>query len=356
MTNKNSNPDLALTKQSYLPDFCHAETNLILILVLELIAIVLAIVSAPAISSLTIHLALMSLYIQWTGLSSAALLCWLGRSGVFDSTLKATLWSLLIVFVLSVAMATLAYQVNDLLRLELFRQQSLELVIIQHVSVSVILYGLALRYFYVQYAARAMIQAESHARLQALQARIRPHFLFNSLNTIASLTHDEPDKAERAIESLAELFRASLKSETQISLKDEIELTLDYINLESLRLGERLRIHWDVQADTESLTMPALTLQPLVENAIYHGIEPLQYGGEVSIVVLQTDVLHIRISNPILENATQQHRQGNQMALENIRERLSLSYQGRAKFSHLVENELYKVDIKIPLVIKTKKT
>ncbi|MBL7000072.1 MAG: histidine kinase, partial [Gammaproteobacteria bacterium] len=316
-----------------------------------LIAIVLAIASASAAGSLTIHLALMSLYIQWTGLTSAGLLCWLGRSGVLDSTFKATLLSVLVVFMLSATMAALAYQINDLLRLDLFRQQSLLLVITQHVSVSLILYGLALRYFYVQYAAKAMIKAESHARLQALQARIRPHFLFNSLNTIASLTYDEPEKAEHAIVSLADLFRASLRSETQISLSDEIELTREYINLESLRLGERLQVNWDVQADTDAWTLPALTLQPLVENAIYHGIEPLQHGGEINIVIQQTAVLQIQISNPILQKSTTQHRQGNQMALENIRERLSLSFQGRAKISHLVENGLYKVEIKIPVII-----
>ncbi len=118
-----------------------------------------------------------------------------------------------------------------------------------------------------------------------------------------------------------------------------------------MRLGERLQVNWDVQADTDAWTLPALTLQPLVENAIYHGIEPLQHGGEINIVIQQTAVLQIQISNPILQKSTTQHRQGNQMALENIRERLSLSFQGRAKISHLVENGLYKVEIKIPVII-----
>lgn len=259
------------------------------------------------------------------------------------------MFSVFVVCMLTAVMAAVAYQLNDLLRLELFRQQSLFTVILQHESVSLILYGLALRYFYVQYAAREMIKTESHARLQALQARIRPHFLFNSLNTIASLTHDEPDRAERAIESLADLFRASLSPQTQISLRDEIDLTREYINLESLRLGDRLSVHWDIQADLDALTMPALMLQPLVENAIYHGIETSQPGGKVTILLHQQESLKIQITNPVEANGKVQQREGNRMALDNIRERLFLSYQGQAKFEQVIENELYKVEINIPV-------
>jgi len=182
-----------------------------------------------------------------------------------------------------------------------------------------------------------------------LQGTEVPHFLFNSLNTIASLTHDEPDKAERAIEDLAELFRASLKADARISLQSEIELTKDYINLELLRLDERLRVNWNIETEMDDLLMPALILQPLVENAIYHGIEPLQEGGEVQISIKTNQNLSIEITNPLNKSGEAQRRQGNQMALDNIRERLHLAFQGQAKLKHLVENDLYKVVISIPI-------
>ncbi len=349
MTKKHTGTQPEQLNDCYLPDFCSSETNLRLILVLELIAIVLALSSASSSANLFIHLALMSVYIQWIGLSSAAILCLLTGLQVFNNTLKATLISLLVVAIVTAVMALLAIQLNDILRLDLFHQYSAFSIVLYREAISLVLYGLALRYFFVQFAGKKIIKAESHARLQALQARIRPHFLFNSLNTIASLTHDEPDKAERAIEDLAELFRASLNADTQISLQNEIELTNDYINLELLRLDERLKVSWDIEAGLDDIMMPALILQPLVENAIYHGIEPLQEGGEVTISIKSGHYLSIEISNPWNKTGARQRRQGNQMALENIRERLQLAFQGQAKFEHLVENDLYKVHISLPI-------
>lgn len=335
--------------QSYLPNFCHSETNLLLILVLELIAMVLALASETGFNSLFIHLALISMYIQWIGLSSAALLCLLRRYRVLNRPVKTTILSLLVVTVMTAIMATVAYQLNVELKLEMFKHHSLLTILLYHEAMSLIIFGLALRYFFIQFSAQQVIKAESKSRLQALQARIRPHFLFNSLNTIASLTHADPDKAEHAIEDLSELFRASLKAESQISLESEIELTMDYINLELLRLNERLQVHWDIKAEVKELMMPALILQPLVENAIYHGIEPLQEGGEVNISIESNQDLHIQITNPWNDGTTTQRRQGNQMALENISERLQLAFHGQAKIEHFTENDLYKVIIKIPI-------
>lgn len=353
MTKKDSATSTDLVNNCYLPDFCRSETNLRLILVLELIAIVLALSSAPSTSGLFIHLALISVYIQWVGLSTAAVLCLLSGMKVLNSTLKATTISLLILMLITVALTYLAINLNAVLQLGFFNQHSTLAVILYHAAISLILYGLALRYFFVQYTGNKVIKAESHSRLQALQARIRPHFLFNSLNTIASLTHDEPDKAERAIEDLAELFRASLNTEPRISLQDEIELTEDYINLELLRLDQRLKVNWVIETEYDGILIPALILQPLVENAIYHGIEPLQEGGEVTILIKKDQYLCIEISNPWNKSGGAQRRQGNQMALQNISERLQLAFHGEAKFEHLVENDLYKVNIRLPITDKT---
>ena len=349
MTKNNSTIESALINECYLPNFCNSETNLRLILVLELIAIVLALSSAEGSSGLFIHLALISMLIQWIGLTSAALLCIMRRYKVLTTTLKATIFSLLVITFVTATMSIMAFLINEELRLELFKHHSMLLTIFYHEAISLILYGLALRYFFIQFTSKKIIKAELKSRLQALQARIRPHFLFNSLNTIASLTHVNPDKAERAIEDLAELFRASLNAETQISLQNEIELTKDYINLELLRLDNRLRVNWHIETEVVDLMMPALILQPLVENAIYHGIEPLQEGGEVQINIKSEADLTIEISNPWNKTGAKQRRRGNQMALENISERLQLAFHGHAKIEHFAENDLYKVLIRLPI-------
>ncbi len=335
----------------YLPDFCHAEANLRLILILELVAIVLVLGDMPSTMPLFNHVALVSLYVQWIGLSSAAVLCLLRRFRVLNiSATVTTLASLLVLAVITALVVMGAYHLNDLTPVKGFVFDSMLSTLLRHEAIALILLGLALRYFYVQHRAQQMILMESRSRLQALQARIRPHFLFNSLNTIASLTYDEPERAERAIENLADLFRASLKADVSVTLQREIELTRDYIELEQLRLDERLRVRWEIDENATQLMLPALTLQPLVENAIYHGIEPAPDGGEVSIRIYVDEGVGIEITNPLFEEGQQSHRQGNRMAIANIAERLLLAFGGRAKIEHVCENDLYRVVITLPFV------
>jgi two-component system sensor histidine kinase AlgZ len=221
--------------------------------------------------------------------------------------------------------------------------------LIRNLTSALILIGLALRYFYLHYESELHLQVQAQARLQALQARIRPHFLFNSMNTIASLTHDQPDLAEHAIENLSDLFRASLAAEASISLRQELELTRSYIDLEALRLGDRLEVNWQLPDRELSLNLPALTLQPLVENAIYHGIEPLAGGGVIDIVINATNAnIEISISNPLITARQAGRRKGNQMALENIRERLALAFDGAASMDLSETESRYTVKLTIP--------
>ncbi len=349
MKNNNITAKEPLVKTWYLPDFCHSEFNFRLVLVLELIAIIFSIVSATDSSNLFIHLALISLYIQWVGLSSAAILCICSRFSILRGVIPSTVFSLFVVCAITIVVSITAMLVSDFLQLKLFNNQSAIEVIFKHGVISLILIGLTLRYFYIQHESQLVLMTESQSRLQALQARIRPHFLFNSLNTIASLTHEQPDIAEKAIENLADLFRASLSADIEVSLQREVDLTKDYINLELLRLDDRLTINWDIQVDMEKLTMPGLILQPLVENAIYHGIEPLPEGGVINISLHQDDALMIKISNPAPKPGFKSNRKGNQMALGNVNERLLLAYQGQAQVVHLSENGLYTVIIRVPI-------
>ena len=334
---------------SYLPDFCQGEAVLRLVLVLELTAFVFALAVFNGFEAFLQDLALYSFYIQWIGLASAAMLCALRRTRLLATDLSATVVSFLVVglmvVVVSLVIRWLVQGLNPGIEVEL----AADGIILRNLVISLILLGMVQRYFYLQHRSRMMLQSAGRARLQALQARIRPHFLFNSLNTIASLTHDQPDQAEHAIENLADLFRASLNAESSVTLAREIEFTRDYIELERLRLGDRLQVSWSICADLQEIDLPALTLQPLVENAIYHGIEPVPGGGEVTINVEQHKDLVIRISNPLPAKSAAAHQRGNRMALDNIRQRLELAFDSRAQIENSEQDGLYTVSITFPL-------
>ncbi|MES2772234.1 MAG: histidine kinase [Pseudomonadota bacterium] len=184
--------------------------------------------------------------------------------------------------------------------------------------------GLLLFYFALR--AKTFSPALVEARLQALTARIRPHFLFNSLNAVLSLIRSEPRRAEAALEALAELFRALMRDHRAlVPLADEIALCRQYLELEKLRLGDRLRIEWEIIDVPSDLKVPPLMIQPLLENAVYHGIEPSQEDGTVHIrFVRHGQTLHIDLTNPCCDGSD--HQNGNRMALNNIRERLALYY------------------------------
>jgi two-component system sensor histidine kinase AlgZ len=340
-----------MRRRNYLPNFCDAEVFLRLLLVIELVAIVFTLISFRG-GSLYVHVALLSVFMQWIGLTSAAVLCLLSRWGIMRSILDTTLIAFGVGLTTTIATTLASDMIVDMLWLT-SGTSNFSFVLLRNLSVATILIGLALRYFYFQYESRIVLETQAQARLQALQARIRPHFLFNSMNTIASLTHDQPDLAEQAIENLSDLFRASLATEDSVSLQQELELTHSYIQLEALRLGHRLTVNWSMPEQDLQLSLPALTLQPLVENAIYHGVEPLADGGVIDISITLDDA-HVRIviSNPLLEDRTEQHRKGNQMAVDNIRERLQITYAGSASMQQLEQNNRFTVTLMLPTKIK----
>ena len=201
---------------------------------------------------------------------------------------------------------------------------------------------------YLRLLAKAYSPALAEARLQALQARIRPHFLFNSLNAVLSLIRRDPRRAERALEDLADLFRTLMSEPRQfVRLADEIALLERYAGLEQLRLGERLRITWDLDAAPSDALLPPLVLQPLLENAVFHGVEPGTAAGEVVVrIERRGDRVLACIENPYV--ADQQRRAGNRMALENIRERLALFFDAEARIQTSADGLRYRVEIEIP--------
>jgi two-component system sensor histidine kinase AlgZ len=205
---------------------------------------------------------------------------------------------------------------------------------------------------YFELRAHAFSPAQAEARLVALNARIRPHFLFNSLNAALSLIRARPQQAEEALESLADLFRAAMRDPAElIKLSDEIALSRQYLELEKLRLGERLTIDWQIDAMPTDALIPPLMLQPLLENAVYHGIEPLADGGTICIKISQQEnELSISIANPSSEQRGEQssHAKGNQLALANIRERLALYYDLEARLDIESRPQDYQVRILLP--------
>jgi two-component system sensor histidine kinase AlgZ len=215
---------------------------------------------------------------------------------------------------------------------------------------TVVLSGLAAAFLlaYFRLHTKAFSPALAEARLQALQARIRPHFLFNSLNAVLALIRRDPKRAERALEDLADLFRTLMADARQfVRLADEIALLERYADIEQLRLGERLRITWELDASPSDALLPPMVLQPLLENAVYHGVEPGTGAGDVTVRIERRGerVLAV-IENPHLEQGGQ--RRGNRMALSNIRERLALFFDAEARLETKIANGRYRVEIEIP--------
>jgi two-component system sensor histidine kinase AlgZ len=208
--------------------------------------------------------------------------------------------------------------------------------------------GWVLLYFDLR--ARALAPAIAEARIQALQARIRPHFLYNSINAVLALIRSEPRRAERALEDLADLFRVLMAdNRTLTPIAKEIELARQYLAIEELRLGERLRITWRTEGMPEDALVPPLVLQPLVENAVYHGIEPADTGGELIVdVSLVGGQLVMVLTNPFTPGST--HSAGNKMALANIRERLQLHFDAEASMKSEVADGIYRVTMRLPYI------
>jgi two-component system, LytTR family, sensor histidine kinase AlgZ len=201
---------------------------------------------------------------------------------------------------------------------------------------------------YFRLLTRAYSPALAEARLQALQARIRPHFLFNSLNAVLSLIRKDPRRAERTLEDLSDLFRTLMSDARHfVRLADEIALLERYAAIEQLRLGDRLRITWELDAAPSDALLPPLVLQPLLENAVYHGVEPGTGAGDVLVrIERRGDRVLARIENPRVEEPS--HRAGNRMALENIRERLALFFDAEARIETSTTAHRYCVEIEIP--------
>jgi len=342
----------------FLPDFCSGPMSLAIVLIVELVAIVISLGRQAIHDDFWVDLVCTSMFLLWVGLGCAMVLCRarpaLARTSVVRASAGALLLLVGVVSIVSEATFQLGRYLGGGLpaMVEIFPEHHAAFVF-RNIAIGFIVSSLALRYFYVSAEWKHSIELEARARIHALQARIRPHFLFNSMNTIAALTRSNPAVAEEAVQDLADLFRASLSDARQkISLREELEVARVYQRIEQLRLGARLQVNWRVDSLPLDAQLPSLILQPLLENAIYHGIERLPNGGQVDIDgSYDGTLIRLRVCNPLPSNQQTEEHDGNKLALDNIAQRLQLAWPEalqRAGMDASQDNGQYIVQLRFP--------
>lgn len=330
------------------PDLCTVPAISLLVLFGEMLVLVL-LFAGPEIT--WVRMALLSLFVQWVSLLSAGALC---TSRPLLARLPLAAGALLAFAMVMAVTLAVGLVADRILAGALFGPPLDGAMLLRELVIASIIAALALRYFYVQQQLRVQEQAELRARIQALQSRIRPHFLFNSMNIIASLIETDPVTAEAVVEDLSELFRASLNDAgSQVPLSEELTLCERYLRIEGLRLGERLTMDWQLEPVPPGVQVPLLTLQPLLENAIYHGIQPLPEGGTVGVRLwVAEDRVNVEIGNPLAPSGGStggSTGNGNRMALGNIRQRLAALYGGAAELRDDVRDGRYVTTLQLPL-------
>ena len=342
------------------------------VIVGELFAFVIVLASADSAIHGWSRLGFASMFIQWVGLSSAAMLClcrpWLRRMTNIVAGLVG--YALIMGITLALSEASYWLLLKGVVGVDALPWRAIDPIhglvgvasdsgltghgrfLIRNLTIGAIVTALALRYFYVQHQWRMNLESESRARIQALQSRIRPHFLFNSMNTIASLTRSQPELAEQVTEDLADLFRVSLgDASIPVSLERELEVCQQYLRIERQRLGDRLSSHWDVDGLPIDAVVPGLIVQPLIENAVYHGIEPAAEGGTIDVRGRRDGAtLNLSIANSISPDRDRSHRPGNQMAQDNVDQRLQAFFGTSARLEAYENGDRYVIELEFPYV------
>ncbi|MFK7828235.1 MAG: sensor histidine kinase [Congregibacter sp.] len=333
----------------FIPNLCTPQAVLLAVLLAELVVLLHVLALGPLVRFDWRSLATGSFFVQWNTLLCVALIChargWLSRWSPGPAT--ATAVCLALVLIISIASSVLIYRFYPLLWPA---AGGLGDWVLRNALLALTLAAIVLRYSYLQQRIAMQQRSELQLRLDALRARIRPHFLFNTLNSIASLIAVQPDRAEQAIEDVAELFRAALTDAPYSSLGDEIHLCRLYLDIEQLRFGERLDVRWEIQDSLDQEDIPALLLQPLVENAVYHGIALLPTGGQVSVRTYADDAcLVLEVENPLPQGVSASSSSGHRMALDNIRQRLDAQYGEQASLKVGQTGQTYLARIVLPL-------
>ncbi|WP_052691829.1 sensor histidine kinase [Teredinibacter purpureus] len=361
MTDKYLLSRISAEDGDFLPDLCGPQAVLSLILVSELLVGSLVVASFGVERFDWARFGLVSILVLWVVLTCAGSLCVLRPLLRKLHPVVAGMGSYCLSLFYTLAFTVLVFWINN------GNLEGVQSQIVGNLMVAAVLAGIGLRYLYLQQQLRNQQKAEMQSRIQALQSRIRPHFLFNSMNSIASLIAVDQDTAERMVVELSQLFRASLSEPGLIPLHQEIDLCRYYIDIEQMRLAERLKVEWHLHQESgevlsehdpeyRALQIPSFLLQPLVENAIYHGVQPLPEGGTITIeLVLTKRAVEICIRNPITEEEDKTlqldgtRRTGNGIALDNIRHRLAAYYLGAGSLKVTTGQKEFTTCIRYPL-------
>jgi two-component system sensor histidine kinase AlgZ len=332
----------------WLPQFCSLPTLFAVMIVAEIVALVVVFAPDMHARPWLPRLGVASVYVEWLALLNAVVLCSmrppLERLPVRTGFVLA--WFLCVV--VTALGAAVICRMDQALGLGLsVRGGETVRFVAGNAAIAALIAAALLRYLFVLELWRERVEAASKAQVDALQARIRPHFLFNSMNTIASLIRTRPAEAEQTVEDLSELFRAALgTSEKPGTLGEELDLMDDYLRIEKLRLGDRLGIEVDMDELPRDMPLPRLLLQPLVENAIYHGIQPRLDGGTVRIAGRHSGGrVEITIRNPVPPDAAPRR---NGHALQNIRARIEYHFGKRGELSVEPGGGEYAVTVRFP--------
>jgi two-component system, LytTR family, sensor histidine kinase AlgZ len=336
-----------------LPDFCHGWIVFNSVIAAELLAIVVTLVMPRSVITPTVgqDLLIVSVFVQWIALSGTALLCYtrrhLNRLPKLRALAAAYLLLLLTTFVVSELAVLLLWAIGQV---KTARPEWYSDFQILNLTISAIANGLLLRHYLARHELRQRVLSEARARMQALQSRIRPHFVFNSLNIIASLTRTEPAKAEAAIEDMAELFRMMLsENESLVPLRNEIDVAKKYLALEKLRLDNRLTVNWDIGTFPRKAVVPVLTLQPILENVIRNGVEAIAEGGVVDVRLWEeNDRVRINVTGPVPPPRARRTVRNPGEGLDNIRQRFQNQYGSAASLATREENGRFAVEVALP--------
>ena len=352
------------TEQShfFLPNFCSTRTLYSVVVAIELMAMLVSVMATPTLSLDWNRFGLISFFMQWIALTSMALLCSLRKRMADFSLRRAGTISYTIILITTLIISWAALALAPDMIMDSASVSDEWSFVTRNLLIAAVIGLVLLRYFYVLGQWRMQVKSEANARLDALQARINPHFLFNSMNVIASLTREDPEQAEMVTLDLCALFRANLqKAGTEVDFHEELALCRQYLRIEKIRLGKRLQLEWELPEQIPvGVKVPLLLLQPILENAIHHGIQRCLSGGVINIRVSTTkDNLFVVVTNPVGSNeasgtatptsARSPATKGNGIAIDNIKERLSTIYGLQAGIVLTEGQKQFKVTLKIPL-------
>lgn len=344
------------TDNHFLPHFCAVQALLSLMISAQMLAFGVALLSPERYGDFWSHLGLVSLFVQWLALLSALILCGVRNYTPMCEPVAVACGCFVVLCGITLLGSEVAYRIAA----PYFGVQNHDgenghlFFLLRNLIVGALIYAPLLRYWYIKFLWQQQLTAQTQARLQMLQARIRPHFLYNTLNTAVCLIRTQPLQAERIIEDLASLFRYSLAQGLKpVSLAEEIQVVKKYLEVEALRLGTRCQVRWELDQMPLDGQLPPLILQPLVENAIYHGLEQLSQGGVIEIRGHSPNpqTLRIEIVNPIpLIAAARAQPRGMGIAQANIRDRIKAWFGDSAVLQCETRDQHYHVTLQLPYV------